>query len=158
MHREVSKRGPKRSYPSKLTPLGILTKAAQERHSEGRVAFANRCGLGGNVMQRIYAGVTVSPASLRAIARTLGISDRAIFVAAYGKGEVPVQGPIVRDAMIKFLAQSDKKGVNAEVQRSIRYGREVRWSVLKRSTFTWRDRPASAVEVALAAYCSELPR
>jgi len=108
-------------------------------------------------MQRIYAGVTVSPASLRAIAKNLGISNRAIFVAAYGKGEVPAQGPIVRDAMIKFLAQSEKAGINPEVRGAIIFGREVRWSVLKRSAFTWHDRPASDVEVALAAYCSELP-
>ena len=153
----VPKRGPKRSYPSTLTPLGILAKAGQERHCEGRVAFANRCGLGGNVMQRIYAGVTVSPTSLRAIAKILGISNRTIFIAAYGRGEVPAQGPIVRDAMMKFLRQSDKTGVNPEVRRSIVFGREVRWSVLRRSAFTWRDRPASAAEVALAAYCGELP-
>jgi len=109
-------------------------------------------------MQRIYAGVTVSPTSLRAIAKILGISNRAIFVAAYGKGEVPVQGPIVCDAMMKFLRQSEQSRINPEVRGAIIFGREVRWSVLKRSSFTWCDRPASAAEVALAAYCGELPR
>ena len=154
----VPKRGPKRSYPSKLTPLGLLIKSAQELHCEGRVAFANRCGVGGNVIQRIYAGVTVSPDSLRAIARVYWLSDREIFVAAYGNGKSPVQGPIVPDAMMKFLAQSSQSGINPEVRRAIVFGREVRWSVLRRSAFTWHDRPASAAEVALAAYCSELPK
>jgi len=158
MRREVPKSGPKRSYPSKLTPLAKLIKTAQELHCEGRVAFANRCGLGGNVIQRIYAGVTVSPTSLRAIARGYWLSDREIFVAAYGNGKAPAQGPIVHDSMLKFLAQSEKAGINPEVRGAIIFGREVRWSVLKRSAFTWRDRPANDAEVALAAYCSELPK
>ena len=157
MRREVPKSGPRRSYPSKLTPLAKLIKTAQELHCEGRVAFANRCGLGGNVIQRIYAGVTVSPASLRAIARVYWLSDREIFVAAYGNGKAPAQGPIVHDAMMKFLEQSKQSGINPEVRGAIIFGREVRWSVLRRSAFTWRDRPASDAEVALAAYCGELP-